>query len=524
MRKSAHEKRIEAKRAMKGGADVSITMDELMLLLLDGGPKEKRAANPTQRAFIYDPERIMGYMGPAGCAKTSTLCARAWLRALMTPGSKGLVARANYNDLMDTTGLRMTEMLNRLPKGVLLDRDKSPPMKWYIEPIPTMSPEGDVLCDDASTFTFMGLQDGLGSYEFDHAAVDEMAECDEARIHEINTRLRNQPKSWPDGCEAFSIGGAFNPPDKHHWLYAATTGKNYKEQVVAKPWMKLYVPQSRENIRNLPQGYYENLARSLPEDMRVRLIEGFWGSTFDGKPVFPQFKYELHALHGIYEKYDPYTTLYRFWDFGYRHPVCIWAQIDTEGRLLTMREEQGENIDIDAFAPRIKMLTERWFPGARDIRDYGDPAARQKKDTGSTLTTLSKHRITLRWKISGIDEGLRTIRLWLERMINGEPAIQIDRQHCPILCDAFRGGYHYPKELGGTADAKPEKDGFFDHSADAFRYGVINVFGSGVDFNDLSSLPASVEYDATQDSSAHWSNPYEQMLAPPNLKGRINNE
>lgn len=497
MRKSAHEKRIEAKR--KGAQDITMTMEDLMLLLLDGGPKDQRQANPTQRAFIYDPDRIKGYMGPAGCAKTSTLCAGEWLRALLTPGHKGLVARANYNDLMDTTGLRMTEMLNRLPKGVLLDRDKSPPMKWYIEPVPTMSPEGDILCDDASTFTFMGLQDGLGSYEFDSAIIDEVAEVDEARVHEVNTRLRNLPKSWPAGFEAYAINMAYNPPDKHHWLYTACTGKDYQERKVKEPWIKLYVPNSRENIRNLPAGYYENLAKSLPEDMRLRLIEGLWGSTFEGQPVYPQFKYDLHALVGVAAKYDPYSTLYRFWDFGFRHPVCLFAQIDDQGRLLILREKQGQNMDIHEFAPLIKTLTEKWFPGARDIRDYGDPAAKQQKDTGSTLVALSRHGITLRYKRSFIDDGLREVRLWLERMIGGEPAIQFDREFCPILCDAMRGGYHYPKELGGAADAKPEKDGFFDHSADAFRYGVINVFGSGVDFNSVSSLPASLEYSPEAD-------------------------
>jgi hypothetical protein len=494
MRKSALEKLVEAKR--KRPKPESMTLDELMLMLLDGGrSKATREANPTQRQFIYDSTRIKGYMGPAGCAKTSTICAGGWLRALMQPGSKGLVARANYNDLTDTTALRMQEMLNRLPKGVLLDRDKSPPMKWWIDVVPTMSPEGDIICEDPAQITFMGLQDGLGSYEFDWAALDEAAEMTEQRVHEVNTRLRNRPGSWPADFEGYSLGLVFNPPDKSHWLYRACTGRDHQDRMKSEPWIKLFVPQPRENVRNLPSNYYENLAMSLPEDMRIRLIEGLWGSSFEGQPVFPQFKMAIHSIEGVYEKYDRYSTLYRFWDFGFRRPVCIWAQMDMEGRLLVMREKMGENQDIHEFAPLCRKLTEQWFPGVNDIMDYGDPAVRQQKDTGSTLVALTQHQITMRYKTSSIEEGLRAIRLWLERMINGEPAFQFDKRNVPILIDAMRGGYHYPSATGGPGELKPKKDGFFDHPADAFRYGIVNVFGGGVDRNQIEALPQSIEYD-----------------------------
>lgn len=502
MRKSAYEKLIEARR--KKQTEEAVTYEDIRLLLLDGDrPKDQRQANPTQRAFMDDPTRVKGYMGVVGCAKTSTGCAGAWLRALFQPGSQGLIARANYNDLMDTTAKRMTEMLNRLPKGVLLDRDKSPPMKWYVESIPTMSPEGDILCDDPSQFTFMGLTDGLGSYEFDHIFIDELTEVERARFHEADSRLRNIPRSWPEGVEAYSLSGAFNPPSKDHWLYTVCTGRDYQDRLIEKPTMKLYQPQPNENIRNLPKGYYEELRKTMPKDMARRLIEGQWGSTYKGKPVYPQFSHEIHVRDDVYRRYDPYSTLFRMWDFGFRHPVCIFGQLDMEGRLLIMKEIIGKNQDIHEFAPYVNTMTNKWFPHVRDIIDYGDPAARQNKDTGSTLMALTKYNITLRYKVTTIDEGLRTIRLWLERLINHEPAIQFDREGCPVLIAAMEGGYAYPEDLGGTADHKPVKDGFYDHPADAFRYGCVNIIGTNVDYASVSGLPPSVEYDANQDPERH---------------------
>lgn len=106
--------------------------------------------------------------------------------------------------------------------------------------------------------------------------------------------------------------------------------------------------------------------------------------------------------------------------------------------------------------------------------DYGDPAVTQKKDTGSTLAQLSKEAITMRYRTSGIEEGLRIIRTELERTIEGEPSIMFDRKGCPLLIQAMRGGYHLDDE-----GVKAVKDGFYDHLADAFRYGCINIFVSG---------------------------------------------
>ncbi len=489
MRKSTLEKLRDAKR--KKVEPQQMSLEDLFLLLLDGHrPKPERQALPTQRAFAYDAERIRLYLGAIGCAKTSTLCSAGWMRALLQPGSKGLVARANYNDLMDTTGLRMQEMLDRLPKGILLDRDKSPPMKWYIQPVPTLSPEGDVMDDSASTITFMGLQDGLGSYEFNWAIIDEVSEVVEQRVHEVNTRLRNQGGNY-------AIMMAANPTDTFHWLYKACTGKDHSGRTVGEPWVKLYTPRPKENVRNLPPGYYEQLAASLPADMRMRLIEGQWGATFEGQPVYREFSYDLHTFDNLIKKYDRHAPLHRFWDFGYRRPWCGWFQQDMQGRLLGFLEKLGENQEIGPFVRQCKAVQELHFPNHQQVHDFGDPAARQQKDTGSTLTELGKEGILLRWRIVGVDESIREGRNWLERVIDKEPAFQFDRQGMPVLINALRGGY----ALDGNGQ-KPVKDGYYDHSADGWRYGVVNLYGGGGGPNHMKNLPKTLEYDPHFDTHA----------------------
>lgn len=477
MRKSRLETLRDSKQATH--QQMELDVDGLIRLMLGG------EYNPTQRAFIYDPSRIKGYMGPAGCAKTSTLAAAGLARALFQPGSKGFVSRNDYNDLMDTTALRMQEMLNRLPKGILLDRDKAPPMKWWVRPA------GD---GEPSQITFTGLKDDIVGVEADWWIIDEANEVEEVRVHQVNARLRN----LVGRKYGFMLGMAYNPPVKTHWLYEACTGFNHQDKKVREPWVKLFKPQSRENIRNLPENYYEILASTLPEDQRQRYVDGEWGTTFEGTPVYREFLYDTHARE---LQFDPYMPLLRFWDFGYRHPCCIWAQIDEEGRLLVLREKLGSNVEIIPFIDECKSLTATRFQGANDILDFGDPAARQKKDTGSTLAELNKAGILLRYRVTRIDEGVRLLRMRFEKLIRNKPAIMIDKRGCPIILAALRGGYRMD-DMG----LKPVKDGYYDHLMDALRYGAVNVFhgpGEGVAVSSLTNygndIPDSIEYDPRDD-------------------------
>ena len=58
-----------------------------------------------------------------------------------------------------------------------------------------------------------------------------------------------------------------------------------------------------------------------------------------------------------------------------------------------------------------------------------------------------------------------------------------------ILCEAMAGGYHMDDKTGD----KPEKDGFYDHLADALRYAIINLGNSQkkdiIDLYDYEYVP-----------------------------------
>lgn len=463
--------------------------------MLDGNRAAgERTINPTQEAFIFSPDYASAYMGAAGVAKTSSGVAKILARALLQPGSAHAISRYDYNDLTDTTMKRAEEMVFRLPPGTLLDRDKSPPAKWWIKSVPRMQEDG-TLNEEPSQITFIGGGADFGSYEFNSVFADEADEFEEKQILRIQTRLR-APVPWkaetPGGI--YSLALAFNPPDTSHWLYTACTGLDHTGKKVKDPWLKLYVPNPKENIRNLPDGYYEKMAESLPEDMRQRLIEGQWGSVFPGEPVYRAFRRKLHVVDDI--RYERGATLFRFWDFGFNYPACLWVMVGHMGDVFVMRELLGRHEEVRAFARRVKALTAQWFPEAGQfapIRDYGDPAVAQKKDTGQALGMLYQEGITIHYKHTPFDLSVNQVKKLLEQLIDGHPAVQVDKQ-CQILVGALSGGYHL-KDDGVT----PAKDGYYDHLADALRYGIWNVLGPDTGSKASSEMPATVEYNPNED-------------------------
>ena len=67
---------------------------------------------------------IVGYGGAMGGGKTRALAELAFSTALAFPGTRILVARLRYSDLVSTT---MAEFMRRCPPGAILSRRQSPP-------------------------------------------------------------------------------------------------------------------------------------------------------------------------------------------------------------------------------------------------------------------------------------------------------------------------------------------------------------------------------------------------------------
>ncbi|HEX2617365.1 MAG TPA: hypothetical protein VHL57_07465, partial [Flavobacteriales bacterium] len=177
-------------------------------------------------------------------------------------------------------------------------------------------------------------------------------------------------------------------------------------------------------------------------------------------------------------------------------PAVLFCAIDNAGRLYVLRERMGKQQQVEAFGNEVNMLTAKHFPDAGRVMDYGDPAVKQKKDTGQALAILAKKcRITVRFKHTPFDLSMQEVRHRFERLIEGKPAIQIARK-CMILVNGLKGGYHM--KMNGMEAVEPVKDGFYDHLCDALRYGVWNTL-VGRQYGGEHEMPSSVEYSRDAD-------------------------
>jgi hypothetical protein len=268
-----------------------------------------------------------------------------------------------------------------------------------------------------------------------------------------------------------------------HWLYTECTGLDVTGNKVKEPSMVLYKPQPTENQRNLPKGYYEQMAQTMSLELLQRYKDGQWGNTYPGEPVIRQFKRSLHVRPKLEYRGG---TIFRFWDFGYNRPAVLFAQLATDGRLQILGEFLGHHIEGTKFIETVVAQTAQRFPGASVFQDYGDPAVAQHKDTGSMLALLNNAGILMRYQRTPFDLSIQLLRKRFESLIEGDPAILVDEQ-CRVLVDGLLGGYHL-KEDGVT----PRKDGHFDHLIDALRYGVYNLFGVATSNLRPDQMPSSL--------------------------------
>lgn len=442
---------------------INLNVDYEGLLRLIFGPGfdgVTRGPTPTQRKFIESPAEDKAFKGMAGVAKTSAGCASMLLRALFQPNFQGFIARHDYNDVIGTTAKRFFEMVNRVNPELIIDRDKTAPMKVWINQPNNIG---------IAQIDFIGLKDYPGSYDWHRGFIDEADECERSLVETIKTRTRSLCP--PEYIDDFGVDMAFNPPDKDHWIYTACTGLNENDQKVQEPTFTLFEPIYGENDANLPPDYTTKRFRGLTADELERLKYGNWGSAFKGEGVYKEhFHTQTHVKDDL--EVIPYAPIIVFMDFGFNHPAAGFFQLDNEMRLRGLKELNGSKEEAKEFATKVKGFLNVNFPHRPGTLYIGDPAAKQHKDTGSTLQVLNSMGIDLMYlEGMSIEEGIRRARYIMQQAPKGIPQLLISRKGMPRLVRALQGGYHLHKTT-----KKPVKDGVFDHCADYFRYGVTNLF------------------------------------------------
>jgi hypothetical protein len=212
--------------------------------------------------------------------------------------------------------------------------------------------------------------------------------------------------------------------------------------------------------------------------------------VYGGKPCLPEYQDRLHAAMQPLA-YATNRPLLRGWDIP--GPIgVIWLQVipvrpraatqqtDWPSRVHVLAEWLSEG-SIEQAARQVQAITAEQFPDARDVVDWADPAAfdRRANDHQSCADILRRTcGIHIRPGPRTLTERLEAVRRWLLGVVPNAPAgepmgkLLIDPS-CQRLKEALRSGYRYKALPGAQAryHELPEKN-WASHLCDALQYAL----------------------------------------------------
>jgi hypothetical protein len=452
---------------------------------------------PVSEAFHADSSFVRGLKGPVGSGKSSSCCFEVFSRALeQLPGpdgirrSRSIITRNTYPELKSTTIKTWQDWFD----GVCT-------MKYDTPITGTISiadiGDGSGLWHEA-IFLALDRPDDLGklrSLEATFAWMNEASEQEKQVLDMLTQRVGRFPAKRNGGPTWTGIIMDTNPPDDDHWWYKLAEmdkpdGYRFFDQPGGlirindpkDPRFNQWVPNPlAENAENLPGGYeyYLRQLAGKSEDYIKVFLGGLYGTTLDGKPVYPEWNEKVHLATSKLTPIQGRPILLAF-DFGLT-PACAFLQMDHRGRVLILAELVSESMGIRQFYQQMVLpFKNANYPGFR-IEAVGDPAGniRAQTDEKTCMQELLELGLLCEPASSNTFVARReSVAFFLQQLSGGDPAFLVDPS-CKMLRKGFNGGYRYERlKTSGPAKFKdrPVKDKY-SHIHDALQYGCLQLRG-----------------------------------------------
>lgn len=444
-------------------------------------------------AFFYSNAFLSGIKGPIGSGKSTACCFRPWRHlAESEPDRKGIrrarwaVVRNTYPELKTTT---IKTWHQWFPKDMGNWQDTGPPTH-HIQ-------DGDV--DMEVMFLALDRPDDvkkLLSLELTGAWINEAREVPKAVMDGLTGRVGRFPPLRDGGSRWAGVIMDTNPPDTDHWWYllaervpGETLDSLNKAEAalraagVLDPNQALFEFYSQpggdsplaENVENLPAGYYQLASAGKGEDWVRVYVRGDYGYVTDGKPVYPEFRDNVHVRQ---VDFDPRMGLWIGIDFG-RTPAAVFGQRTVLGRWHWIDELVCVDMGAKKFGELLRKKLDREYQNATLDGVFGDPA-------GDSMAQTDDHTPFDIIKVEGIpakaapsnDPVLRreAVASLLNQMVDGIPALLISPK-CEITRKGMAGGYQYKRLQVSGAEMhhdKPSKNRF-SHPCEAAQYMMLGA-------------------------------------------------
>ncbi len=431
---------------------------------------------PTVVDFLCSDKFANFIIGPVGSGKTTGMLFRiAKMAKEQRPNAQGIrkfraiLVRNTLQQLMDTS---LRSWLTWFPEGEAGSYERTNKI-FHLR-------FDDVQCE--VWFRPLDTPDDvrrLLSVEANIICFDEFREINPDIYNAATGRVGRYPSAKDggpykdDGTPNFGVFGATNPPDADTFWEKLLTEPPENVAVFFQP---SGLSQNAENTDNLPEGYYENLCAGKSQDWIDVYVEGKFGKSLAGQPVFKSFNTATHIAKGELKpvKSDARPLIIGM-DFGL-NPSATINQMDMKGRLLTLDELTSDGMGVTRFAQTLlKPLLANRFPGMKVII-IGDPAGSQRAQTDerSVFDILRAEKFkVIPARTNSIVARVAAVDRFLLRTIDGEPGHLIDPR-CKSLIAALRGQYRYKIKKNGEMEDTPEKNAA-SHIADAHQYACLHA-------------------------------------------------
>lgn len=328
------------------------------------------------------------------------------------------------------------------------------------------------------------------STEYTGAYLNELSALPEALIVTIVGRVgRYPPTAILTARSKKLIVADTNPPDTDHWFYKLFEEQKPDGYVLVKqpPGLrknsegKWETNPEAENLANLTDNYYTDMALKGDEEFIKVMCLGEYGMVSNGRPVFPEYNDDIHSVDELSVSRE--TGLRIGCDFGFLTPAIVVGQY-VDNQLRIIKEFAGQNIGVE------ELLTTAFIPWLNDnnlsVSDIefsdGDPS-----DPHSSSTGISNKQILRKYGIMTRDAAtnkpalrIATVKTALSALVSGKPQILISRKGCPILRKGLAGEYQYRRVQVLNEERyhdKPDKSHPISDVQDALQYLVLRLFG-----------------------------------------------
>ena len=323
----------------------------------------------------------------------------------------------------------------------------------------------------------------IKSLELTGCYINELSEVPKAALAHMKGRVNRYPsKAFCQQPYWSGIIADTNPCPMNHWIYKDFEEQKFEGHTLFKQPPGLIKDDSHKWVRNdkcdnfahLPSDYYEKLSYGQSQEFINVFCLGIWGTVGFGKLVYPEFNSDLHSVDDIEALQG--EPLYLSYDFGLT-PACIVAQVSPRGQLRLLKEFIGIDIGLRSFTESVVIPgIQKTFPYCKIESCVADPSGNSRDqilDEMSCISELNSLGIkTEAARTNDLDPRIASVRYFLNKMIDGKPALILSKKGCPVLYNAFVKEYVY-KRLAVAGEErykeKPDKN-MASHISDATQY------------------------------------------------------